>query len=330
MDRSPSVCVLLATHNGSKYLSSQLASLAAQTYRNLFVVATDDASIDDTRSILAQAVEEHGLVMERLLTNQGAPVGPLGAFNKLGLYAQGLEADYFAFCDQDDFWLPEKVEKQVSLIQALERRYPNIPLLVYSACAVTNQFGQAVATSFTQHAGIREPDPTEALKALVRFNYIPGNTMLFNQRLLRAAFPAPPDARMHDWWTALVAAAFGKVGRVSESLIDYRQHSENAVGARTKIEAVWKTIGDWSGVDREYCGAFRQAAALIEADGRRRAGMGSRDIALVRGFSELPTIDRISRVRWLLRNGLVHPSRLAKMLFWVRAVLIKCGHHEGL
>jgi hypothetical protein len=67
---------------------------------------------------------------------------------------------------------------------------------------------------------------------LLMQNVVTGCSVMFNKTLLQLAWPIPQNAAMHDWWLALVAAAFGKIGVLPEATMSYRQHGKNTLGAQ--------------------------------------------------------------------------------------------------
>jgi len=101
------VSVIMPTFNASKYLADSIESILGQTYTNLELLITDDNSSDETRKILDQFAQKDPRVkVEYLKENYGPGI----ARNKSIERAEGR---YIAFCDCDDRWLPEKLEKQI-------------------------------------------------------------------------------------------------------------------------------------------------------------------------------------------------------------------------
>ena len=155
-------------------------------------------------------------------------LGPCVNFAKLLEHAPGK---YIMFCDQDDVWLPEKIEMTMQKMKEMEERYGgDTPLLVHTDAKVVDENLQVVAPSYWQYQKV---DPSElSLNRLLVQNQVTGCTMMVNRALLDRALPVPLDARMHDWWLALTAVAFGKIGRVDEATLLYRQHGTNDSGAQ--------------------------------------------------------------------------------------------------
>lgn len=209
------VQVLLSTFNGAKYLPALLQSLALQREVDLEVLARDDGSSDQTVSLLLAQQWPQFRVMP------GKNLGVVESFFKL-LRNSSDEADYFAFCDQDDVWSADKLSRGV---QALEG--DDGPAIYFSRMTYVDQNLNPVGLS---------PLATDlTLEHLLVENVAAGCTMVFN-RMMRTALlrHGLPDehALMHDWWLMLVAAAVGRIHFDPMPSILYRQHVGNVVGAK--------------------------------------------------------------------------------------------------
>ncbi len=218
------VAILLSTYNGEKYLKHQLDSLYNQTYRNFTILARDDGSIDNSLDILkAYAIE---------VIPQGKNLGPLGSFSALLEYAinKNTDSQYFMFCDQDDVWKEEKIEKTLIKMRELESKFGDIPLLVHTDLEVVDEDLETLDKSFWHFEQINPG--MNGFNRLLMQNTITGCTVMINRKLVELAMPIPDGAIMHDWWLGLVASQFGKIGFVDEPLIKYRQHSANSIGAK--------------------------------------------------------------------------------------------------
>lgn len=217
------ICVLLATYNGEKYLKQQLDSLLEQTYENFQILVRDDGSADATVEILK--------AYDVLLLEGGENLGAKKSFGVLLEYAmQESDAQYFMFCDQDDVWLPDKIEKTVEKMLEVESGDLQKPALVHTDLSVVNEKLGTIANSFWRYEHIEPAKNT--LSRLLMQNTITGCTMMINRSLASLALPVPGECIMHDWWLGLVAAAFGKIGYVPEQTIKYRQHGSNDTGAK--------------------------------------------------------------------------------------------------
>lgn len=219
--------ILLATHNGGRYLQAQLDSLTGQSYRHWRVRVRDDASQDNTRDIISRFEQANPAHVAGVY--QANP--HCGAKNNFGQLLEVADGDYFLFADQDDVWLPYKIEHLLARAKALELQYPGKPILVHSDLMVANADLKPLAASFWQYQSLK-PQSGAHFKRLLIENCVTGCACLFNRRLLELARPLPIEAIMHDWWLALVASAFGVIDSLPETTLLYRQHAHNNVGAR--------------------------------------------------------------------------------------------------
>lgn len=209
--------VLLSTFNGERYLREQLDSLLSQTVRATEIFVRDDGSTDGTVSILKDYAQR-----DALHWCEGENIGPGRSFWRL-LSACG-EADYCAFCDQDDVWDEDKLE---TAVDALKRLNPELPALYCSDVRVTDEKRNLLA----QHM-IRACTP-DYPHALIR-NLAPGCTFVLNRSaldLLRHYDAEAQGIELHDWTAYQIISCFGTVVLDQKPHMDYRQHANNAVGA---------------------------------------------------------------------------------------------------
>ena len=224
--------ILLATHNGETFLRDQLDSLLAQDCKGWRVIARDDGSTDRTPSILSEYAAAHAREIT-LLNEPSKRLGASGNFSALLTHALALEdATALMFCDQDDNWHRNKVSASLrKLAEVQAATGPDVPLLVHSDMFVVDDNLNMVCPSFWRYQGIN-PKFTDRLNRLLVMNTVTGCATIINRPLAELALPVPADAVMHDWWLALVAAAFGKSAWITSPLADYRQHGRNTVGAK--------------------------------------------------------------------------------------------------
>ena len=220
----PKITILLSTYNGAKYLKNQIDSLMSQSYDDFRIIARDDGSSDESYAIL-KSYDKIEIVDSR--QNLGAK----GNFAELLEYAvKHTDAEFFMFCDQDDIWEPEKVEKSLQKMQELEKFYPDTPLLVHTDLHVVDENLHLLDNSFWHYQNL-DPSKDSLNRALMQ-NIVTGCTMMINRKLALLSFPIANEAIMHDWWIALVATQFGKIGFLDEQTMMYRQHSNNDTGAK--------------------------------------------------------------------------------------------------
>lgn len=233
------IIVLLSTYNGEKYLREQLDSIFSQTHKNLIVFARDDGSKDSTCSILEEYSTQYPLVW-----SSGANLGFALSFMKL--VSDSMDADYYAFCDQDDIWHKDKLEAAISKMAGLDQEQP---VLYASNQTYVDSDGKNAKERFDENPSINFEE---------RFfrGYLSGCTMVFNKSLRDLINKNRPSdefikARWHDTWTLLVCLALGKVVYDPISHIDYRRHGSNTSVAQTSklsryVEGLKKIIRDKS------------------------------------------------------------------------------------
>jgi len=215
---APSLTVVLATHNGVRWLSDLLGSLAGQTVAPARLSILDDASTDGTWEQVRDAGVSGG---QTIVGRQESNVGAVQTFERL-LSLVGTE--YFALCDQDDVWLSDKLEKSVSLLESSGAD------LVYTDLSVVDEGLSELAPSMWRLSNI-VPVAGRALVPLILKNSVTGCTVVGRTSLLRKALPFPPGMPMHDWWLGLVGACGNGVAPLREATVLYRQHGGNKMGA---------------------------------------------------------------------------------------------------
>lgn len=229
------IWVLLPVYNGAHYLAPMLDSLLGQTHREWTLLCRDDGSSDGSPAILSRYAEQHpGKVLI-----EPEPVGNIGvkaSFSHLMSRAlvkteNAQHPVYFALADQDDLWLPHKLEKLLHAMRDIEQSHaPATPVLIHSDLRVVDQDGAEMAPSFMAYQGLKAE--RKGFGAQLISNTLTGCTALMNRPLLSLSSPVHPESIMHDWWISLLASAFGQRHFVAEALIDYRQHANNTIGAK--------------------------------------------------------------------------------------------------
>jgi hypothetical protein len=232
------VAILLATYNGEKYLDELMRSLLTQTYHDFVILARDDHSSDGTAGILehwsASRPDKVRVVSDDL--------GNLGSLRSFSLLMESCDAPYFALCDQDDVWLPSKVELAVNEVRNLEYQFGKAtPILVHSDLKVVDEHLQEISRSFFKYTGINTANAGR-LDRLIINNTVAGCSSMGNRALLKLACPIPGSLPYHDWWLALVATSCGVLRTIAEPTILYRQHGQNQVGVphQQRGNALWE------------------------------------------------------------------------------------------
>ena len=218
------VDIVMATYNGEKYLAAQIESLLGQTYKNWRLLVTDDGSTDRTLDILNGYANVHDRI---IIVNTDRQGGVVKNFSK-GLTF--CTSPYIMFCDQDDIWLTNKISCMLGAMKVRESSLgKETPLLGFSDLCLVDDVGSVIHDSFYQYNRLNPKNNLDYRYLLWR-STVYGCTVIFNKELLYLAMPLPDNIPMHDQWFALIAAKFGFVFFLPESLIYYRQHCNNAVG----------------------------------------------------------------------------------------------------
>ncbi|MGV3030134.1 glycosyltransferase family 2 protein [Streptococcus suis] len=225
------VNILMSTYNGQEFLAEQIRSIQAQTFTSWTLLIRDDGSKDRTREIIADFVQQDSRI-HLINPDSTENLGVIKSFHALVQYQR---ADVYFFSDQDDVWLPDKLQVTLETAQA----YPeDQPLMVYTDLKVVNQdlqvMNESMIRSQSHHAN------TELVQELTE-NTVTGGTSMINHALAEL-WTVTDDILMHDWYLALLATAFGKLVYVDQPTELYRQHAENVLGARTLSKRFKKWI----------------------------------------------------------------------------------------
>lgn len=241
----PLMLVLLPVFNGADYLAEQLDSILNQTHQHLMLVCRDDGSSDTSPAVLEHYQTLHHDRFLVIKDNKGN-LGASGSFSALMQWAlafmQSTEQQvYIALSDQDDLWHVDKLETTLNAMSIIEGG--ELPVLIHSDLNVVDKEGRRLSPSLMRFQGL---DPTRtSFAAQLISNTVTGCTVLMNKALLQKALPVPAEAVMHDWWLSLVASCFGKLVFIERSLVEYRQHGRNTLGARAyhPPSLSFKTLG---------------------------------------------------------------------------------------
>jgi glycosyltransferase involved in cell wall biosynthesis len=231
MITDPTIDILLATFNGEQYLSDQINSILNQTYANWRLIIRDDGSKDRTAAI----IDDFKCRYPDKITVINDDRGNLGACRNFAALLERTEADYIMFCDQDDIWLPRKIETTYRKMYEMINRYTSrLPLLVYTDMKIVDQDTKVVADSYWKYQAFN-PESGKVLNRLLVSNVIIGCTVMINKALRDLSIPFSDNTLMHDWWAGLVSVTLGKNDYLEEATVLYRQHESNVVGATRKM-----------------------------------------------------------------------------------------------
>lgn len=205
---SPTVSIALATFNGGQYLQQQLDTLLQQTYPAFEIIISDDGSTDDTVHIVKQFQQQFSTI--KFITNPRR-----GFIRNFENAIRNCTGDFIALCDQDDIWLPNKIQALVQGIEGYD--------LAYHDSLFINEKGESTGIRFSDQMNFYSGN--NELIFLLN-NCVSGHALMFRRTLLPTLLPLPA-ARFHDWWIAYVAACGAGVHYVPEVLVHYRQHEKS-------------------------------------------------------------------------------------------------------
>ncbi|MGL4653517.1 glycosyltransferase family 2 protein [Cetobacterium sp.] len=232
MKLNPKVEILMATYNGENYIEEQIESLFNQTYQNWNLVIRDDGSKDKTLEIIQKYENEYPNKIKLLKDNKGG----LRAKDNFFELLRNSKENYVMFCDQDDIWLPNKIE--ITLDKMLE--IENGPTLIHTDLKVVDKTLNIISNSFWKFQNI---DPNrKSHNYLIVQNNITGCTVMINRELADLSVGDFPNGIMHDWIIGIIASLKGRIEYLTEPTILYRQHGKNDVGAQEYYSSMLKKI----------------------------------------------------------------------------------------
>lgn len=204
------VAICMSTYNGEKYLEQQLQSLFNQTYSNIKIYVRDDGSTDKTMEIL-QKYQDKLIIVE-----SKENLGVVQSFMNILNYAE--DADYYAFCDQDDVWLENKIERAVKKLEESKEKIPTMYFSDYNYC---NENMNYISRSAINKNG---PSFQNALVECISL----GMNMVIDRNLRDILVKNKMQKAMyHDWIIYLIASGIGNVIYDREVTVKYRRHGNN-------------------------------------------------------------------------------------------------------
>ncbi len=309
------IAIVLATYNGEKYITELLDSLLNQSFQDWKCYIHDDGSKDQTITIINQYITDY---QDKFILidspSQGSAKG-----NFLFLMTIPQEP-YVAFCDQDDVWLPEKLEVMYRAMKDIESD-KQTPCMVYSDLEVVDHTLHRIDSSFFNYTG-KDITRTEYQQLLIE-NIVPGCATMINQSLLQRGldYKDADNIIMHDWWLIVIAAMTGVLHRVDQSLVLYRQHSDNEVGAAAPIQFVTVFRNIWSTVFGKHRQDIMERINIprrLAKELQNQRGITEECYEFLNSFSEIHKKGKLSRILFYLKYDLKrHNHRNFLTLFFV-------------
>ncbi len=228
--------ILLTTYNGEKYLKEQIDSILNQTYQNIQLIISDDCSKDSTREILKEYEQKDKRIKVFYQEKN------LGYIKNFEFLLKQVQNNIYMLSDQDDVWLPEKVEKNYKLLKEANAD------LVFGDLEVVDQELNTIYPSFNEFMRLNRKIKKyiNSYQVNYLYNCVTGCTVMSKKEWIDTMLPFPSKSKyvVHDHWIGLIISLNGKLVYMPEKYIKYRQHGNNEIGTNkishkfTKLEQV--------------------------------------------------------------------------------------------
>ena len=310
--------IVIATYNGQLYLRDQLRSIERQSILPSHIYIGDDNSTDDTTSIILDWIKTSSIPVTYI-----CPLNDrLGSMRNFERLLSISRAKYIMLSDQDDIWHPDKAINLLNSIRSLEKENgTDIPLLAHSDLRVVDSMGNVISPSFLRFQHL-DPYSNDWLSIALQ-NTVTGCSCVVNRKCIKSSLPFPDEVIMHDWWLALVASSAGKIIYLPKTTIDYRQHANNVVGARSFPSLLLdrlRLFSSYSLIDKYIGQPIRQ----LKACAYRISIDNSRSISYIK---DLTSVNPLVRISAALRLRLKKHGIVRTFLFYILLLFWNPNHH---
>lgn len=295
----------MAVYNGEKYLSQQIDSILAQSSRDWHLYICDDGSADRSYDIALDYAQRYP---EWITAQKNETPSGSACANFMGMLKRS-QAEYVMFSDQDDFWQPDKVRLTFEKMKQMEQVYGDCPLLVHTEMEIVDSELNRISPSFTRFQGLNPKCNT--LNRLLCQNNVTGCTVMINRSLADLVKDAPAgDMLMHDWWIALAAAAFGRIGFIEQPINWYCQHGDNSLGAvdNRSFKEMAKIVLERQRTKKRIGVTYTQAKNFYEYF-KPRLDCKNRNILKI--YIDIPNHLKITRTVKLVKYGFLKQNFMA-------------------
>lgn len=232
----------MSAYNGSKYIREQIDSILSQTYQDFKLYIRIDGSNDGTDQIINEYIKKYPEVIE-IIDKDGPNLGCGQSFMTL---LKNVEADYYMYSDQDDVWLPRKIEQSLLKIREIdETGYDSYPCVAFTDAIVVDSQLNTIYDSLWK-SNNRNPEFTKNIYYYEVYRQAAlGCTMIFNNAARNISLKAnsyPDREGHHDRLVIFICSKYGKITYLNEALIKYRQHSANVTSFTGKIYSKNKVL----------------------------------------------------------------------------------------
>ncbi len=228
-----SIAVLLATYNGEKYLGHLLDSLINQKFQDFIVYISDDNSSDGTLNVINYYIKKYPQKFVLLPIHESKK----SARSNFLYLLENVDSDLYFFCDQDDVWKNNHISLLKDKYDALSELEKQQPVVIHADLEVVDEQLNVISKSFFTYNNIAKYPENRYFYCV--HNNVTGCAMLLNRALKKLLYMDINVLRnnivqlpMHDYLCAFIANIFGRIYFVDESIVLYRQHANNSVGAK--------------------------------------------------------------------------------------------------
>ena len=301
----------MATYNGEKYLAQQLDSFFSQTVNNFTIHILDDQSTDNTWQILTQYKNLYPdqITITRSEKNSGE------AKHTFLELVSNVKDDYLMLSDQDDIWLPDKIEITLEKMKELEAENPKgTPLLVHTDLTVADKDLNIINPSFRKATTRRYGRTAE--NQVLTLNNCSGCTIMYNRAMAELLKNKPPFCEVHDWWLQIVAAFMGKIGHIDKPTVLYRQHGNNSIGAKDTRTLSYKIkqLRNNAHIKKRIRSTYPQAQSLLELYHDK---LTDHQRHLLKTFISIPKMGKFKRWQIIYRNNFFMDSLARNIAFFM-------------
>lgn len=260
METDTMVDILLPTYNtNEKYLREQIESLINQTYKNIKIYISDDSSVENN---VLDIIDEYKNKDSRIIVfKQDYNIG----YNKnFEFLLKQSTANYIMFCDHDDIWHEDKVEKSLSKVK------DNKCSLVYTNCRQIDEDGNSIKNNYFKTKNIPLIKGKSKL-AISRYAGL-GCSQIITKEVKEEMIPFKENVMAHDWLAGFIANEQNGIDYIYDELFDYRLHRENVFGGRS----LNKNISKW----KEQHGNTYESFKEYRKDAINRAYLSGAEMCL--------------------------------------------------
>lgn len=302
----------MASYNGAKFIVEQIESLLNQTFSDFVIYISDDGSIDGTLEIVENYSSRYPEKI-KVLENESRLGGACENFLSM---VERVKSELYMFCDQDDVWNSDKIEKTLKKYYELHEN--NFPVLIHSDLSVVDSNLNVIDDSFMTYTNT--PKKLSWKNYLVENNNVVGCTVLINDFLAElyrknCSKLNKEKIFMHDSFFAVLASLTGKIFYIDEPLLKYRQHENNTIGVKP-IKSLFLIIKQKAS-ELNSCKQLQIKKEDFAGEILKCCNFDDGKIKIVRQFSVLREKNKFSRLVFILNNGISRTSFLTNIYLYV-------------